>query len=67
MGVNATNLINFDSGPGAIDYIIDHAEIDYVFVHPYKVNEVSHVHAFVLFSCLLVMFVYVTYLAVTYA
>lgn len=29
------------SGAGAIDYIIDHAEIDYVFVHPLKVKEVS--------------------------
>ncbi|XP_021768691.1 long chain acyl-CoA synthetase 1-like [Chenopodium quinoa] len=26
-------------GPGAINYIIDHAEIDYVFVHSLKVNE----------------------------
>lgn len=26
-------------GPGAINYIIDHAEIDYVFIHPHKVKE----------------------------
>ncbi|KAL2935135.1 Long chain acyl-CoA synthetase 1 [Bienertia sinuspersici] len=26
-------------GPGAINFIIDHAEIDYVFVHPHKVGE----------------------------
>ncbi|XP_056684393.1 long chain acyl-CoA synthetase 1 isoform X1 [Spinacia oleracea] len=26
-------------GPNAINYIINHAEIDFVFVHPFKVNE----------------------------
>ena len=33
-------LSAFDAGSGAINFIIDHAEIDYVFVQDKKVKEV---------------------------
>jgi long-chain acyl-CoA synthetase len=32
--------IYFDTGPGAVNFIIDHAEIDFVFVQDKKVKEV---------------------------
>lgn len=32
----------FNAGPGAVNYIIDHAEIDVVFVQDKKVKEVTN-------------------------
>jgi len=39
-------LIFLDAGPRAVNFIIDHAEIDFVFVQDKKVKEVRKVFLF---------------------
>jgi len=37
-----------DAGPGAINFILDHAEVDFVFVQDKKVKEVRTLKKFAL-------------------
>lgn len=55
-------ITHYDAGTGAVNYIIDHAEADFVFIQDRKVKEVRTANLlFVDDKVLLLLFVYKKY------